>query len=380
MGFGMGMLAGDRRTREARMRQPSVFVRELQPQEGAQLKRIARTAKQFARRQRAQILLASAMGMSAPQIAQVVGTDENQVRRVIHEFNTLGWESLRPRVGGGRPRTVSTTTADRIVAIALACPRNYGVPLNRWSLRRLRRYLLRWRIIGQISVEGLRQVLRRAGASWQRTRTWKTSPDPDYEAKASRVLRLYRAAETGQLARHGCVVVCLDECGPLSLRPWPGSAWAPRKRPWRTRATYHRTSGVRYLLGCYDVGADRLWGRLVEHKDGPTTLAALKGIRARYPRQVGIFLVVDNLSAHFTPQIRAWAAVNRVRLVPTPTYASYLNRIECHFWSYVEFVIRGSDYASHDQLAHATRGYLRHRNSAHRDSRIRILENRRKVA
>jgi hypothetical protein len=55
------------------------------------------------------------------------------------------------------------------------------------------------------------------------------------------------------------------------------------------RATYHRTGGVRYLLASYDVGADRLHGRVVEHKDGPTTLAALKRIRARYPDQVGIF-------------------------------------------------------------------------------------------
>jgi transposase len=376
----MGSLAGDRRIQEATMRQPSVFVRELRPQEGAQLKRVARTAKQFARRQRAQILLASASGMSAPQIAAVVRTDTNQVRRVIHEFNTLGMDSLRPRAGGGRPPRIDQPTRDRVVAIALACPRVYGEPLNRWSLRRLRRYLLRRRILRHISVEGLRQVLRRAGASWQRTRTWKSSPDPDYEAKASRILRLYRAAEAGRAARHGVVVVCLDECGPLSLRPWPGSAWTPRKRPWRTRATYRRPHGVRYLLGSYDVGADWLGGRLVEHKDGPTTLRALKRIRARYPGQVGIFVVLDNLSAHFTPQIRTWARANRVRLVPTPTYASHLNRIECHFWAYVEFVIRGSDYASHDQLAQATRGYLRHRNSAHRDSRIRILENRRKVA
>lgn len=363
------------------MRQPSVFVRELQPQEGAQLRRISRTASQFARRQRAQILLASATGMSAPQIAVVVGTDENQVRRVIHEFNTLGWESLRPFVGaGGRPRVIDQPTRDRVVAIALACPRNYGVPLNRWSLRRLRRYLVRRRIVRQLSVEGLRQILRAAGVTWQRTRTWKRSPDPDYEAKASRVLRLYRAAEAGRTARHGVVVVCLDECGPLGLRPWPGSAWAPSGRPWRTRATYHRNSGVRYLLANYDVGADRLAGRMVEHKDGPTVLAALKRIRRRYPHTVGVFVVMDNLSAHFTPQIRAWAHAHRVRLVPTPTYASYLNRIECHFWAYVEFVIRGSDYTSHDQLAQATRGYLRHRNSTHRNSRIRILENRRKVA
>lgn len=91
-------------------------------------------------------------------------------------------------------------------------------------------------------------------------------------------------------------------------------------------------------------------------------------------------MVLDNLSAHFTPRIRAWAGANRVRLVPTPTYASYLNRIECHFWAFVEFVIRGSDYASHDELAQAIRGFLRPRNRTHRDSRIRILENRRKVA
>ncbi len=165
------------------MRQPSVFVRELRPQEGAQLKRIARTAKQFARRQRAQILLASASGMSAPQIAAVVRSDENQVRRVIHEFNTLGMESLRPFVGGGRPRMIDQPTRDRVVAIALACPRCYGEPLGRWSLRRLRRYLPRRRIVRQLSVEGLRQILHAAGVSWQRTRTWKASPDPDYEAK-----------------------------------------------------------------------------------------------------------------------------------------------------------------------------------------------------
>ena len=84
---------------------------------------------------------------------------------------------------------------------------------------------------------------------------------------------------------------------------------------------------------------------------------------------------MDNLSAHWTPEIRGWARAHRVRLVPVPTYASYLNRIECHFWAYVEFVVRGSDYASHDQLADTTRAYLRYRNAARHDSPIRIQEN-----
>ena len=33
------------------------------------------------------------------------------------------------------------------------------------------------------------------------------------------------------------------------------------KRPARQRATYKKNKGVRKLLGAYDVGADRLWGR-----------------------------------------------------------------------------------------------------------------------
>jgi DNA-directed RNA polymerase specialized sigma24 family protein len=80
------MLAPGSLTKEVALRRPSVLVRELWPAGGAELKRIARTATHVARRQRAQILLASATGIGAAQIAQVVGSDETQVHRIIHEF------------------------------------------------------------------------------------------------------------------------------------------------------------------------------------------------------------------------------------------------------------------------------------------------------
>ncbi len=360
------------------MRKPSVFVRQLGPEEGQRLQRVSRTSKRFATRQRAAILLASASEMSPAQIARALGTEENQVRRVIHEFNERGFDSLRPRVGGGRPRRVDQATRDRIVAIALARPRDAGEALTRWSLRRLRRHLIRRGICREISVEGLRQILRGAGLTYQRSRTWKASPDPDYEAKAARILRLYRAAEQGRLK--DAVVVCFDECGPISLRPWPGSAWAPMTRPARTRATYRRPHGVSYLFGAFDVGADHLSGCLTRCKDASQVLRFLGRIRARYPVPVRIHLVMDNLSTHWTREIRRFARGNRMSLVPLPTYASYLNRIECHFFAYREFVINGSDYPDHQTLAATTRAYLRQRNRDHRAGRIRELENRRKVA
>ena len=64
-------------------RPASVFVRELSPEEALRLRRISRQSKVFALRQRAQILLASDARSSAPEIARVLQTDENQVRRVI---------------------------------------------------------------------------------------------------------------------------------------------------------------------------------------------------------------------------------------------------------------------------------------------------------
>lgn len=359
-------------------RPASVFVRDLSEDEAVKLRRISRQSKVFALRQRAQVVLASASRSSAPQIAQVLQTDENQVRRVISEFNADGMESLRPPTGGGRPRRIDDTARDKIRDVALARPCDLGEPGTRWSLTTLRRYLVRQRIVNAVSKEHLRRVLQTLGITAQRTRTWKWSNDPLYEEKKGWVLAAYKGAEAGTIDG---VVVSFDECGPISLKPQAGSGWFPRGRPGRLRATYNRHSGTRKLMGAYDVGADRFWGHLEDRRvTGDVTLEFLKTIRRRYPAETTVYIVMDNLSAHWTPAIRTWAVENNVGLLPTPTNASYLNRIECHFWAYAEFVIKGSDYATWDEFDKASRAYIRRRNRDHHDPRIIELEHRRKVA
>lgn len=359
-------------------RPPSIFVRNLTEDEAARLRRMSRQSKVFALRQRAQILLASDSGAAAPQIAQVLQTDENQVRRVINEFNADGMASLRPPTGGGHPRRIDDATRERIRDIALARPGDLGEPGTRWSLTTLRRYLIRHRIVAALSKEHLRRLLNRMGITAQRTRTWKQSNDPLYEQKKAWVRAAYRGAEAGTLDG---VVVSFDECGPISLKPHAGRGWFARKRPARQRATYHRHHGTRKLLGAYDVGADRLWGHLEARRvTAEVVLEFLKDIRRRYPPDITVYIVMDNLSAHWTAEIRQWAATNNVGLLPTPTNASHLNRIECHFWAYVEFVINGSDYPDWTTFSKATQAYIRRRNRDHHDPRIRELEHRRKVA
>jgi hypothetical protein len=143
---------------------------------------------------------------------------------------------------------------------------------------------------------------------------------------------------------------------------------------------YIRRGGVGYFFGAYEVHADLLFGGYRLAKTTTEVLAFYQSIRRRYPPQQCIYLVNDKLSLHCTHQIRAWAEAHNVELVATPTSASYLNRIECHFQPLREFVLNAADYANHTEVATALRRYLRRRNTDHHASRIRRLESRSRVA
>jgi transposase len=344
---------------EVVMRPPSVFVRELAPFEGQRLKRMSKRAKHEATRQRAMILLASATLMSPAEIARMLFTDESHVRKVIHEFNERGLESLRPRYRGGRPRRITSDDQQRIVAVAGARPDTFGVPCTRWSLRKLSEYLAAQGLV--VSRSHLGRLLAEAGLSFQRTRSWKASPDPEFERKAARILALYARPPAD-----GSVVISFDEMGPISLRPQHGRGWALQGRPERHRATYSRRHGIRYLIGALDVHADYLRARLRPGHDGASTLTFMRQVRAAYPTTRRIYWIQDNLSCHWTPAIRSWAENNNVELVPTPTYASYLNRIESHFGAISEFVVKNADYLDWDACTHAMAQHIRYRNEPER--------------
>jgi len=166
-------------------------------------------------------------------------------------------------------------------------------------------------------------------------------------------------------------VISVDEFGPLEVRPQPGTTWAREKHPRRRRATYRRPHGVTFFMGAYDLGKDELFGRSSNRKRHTEFLAFLRWLRGRYPATDTLHLILDNLSTHTHPKVRRWARRNRIRLVFTPTNASWLNPIESHFGGLSEFVIKGSDYDGRSSLRYAIRSYLRWRNANPNDDRLR---------
>jgi transposase len=302
------------------------------------------------------IIMASASGTAVPAIARLVAAHEDTVRDVIHAFNQRGLAALDPQWAGGRPRLISHDDEAFIVATAMTRPVKLGRPFTRWSLRKLADYLAaspRRRV--RIGRERLRQILGHHGISFQRTRTWKQSTDPDFDAKLDRIEEV--------IARFPDRCFAFDQFGPLSIRPHHGASWARATRPDRLPATYRRTHGIRYFHGCYSLGDDHLWGVLRRRKGGDHSLAAFRCLRAARPDGAPIYVICDNLSANTTPAIRTWAARNKVELCLTPTYASWANPIEAQFGPLRTFTMSNSNYPNHTVLARALHAYLRWRNA-----------------
>ncbi|MCI3275180.1 IS630 family transposase [Streptomyces sp. 7R015] len=332
-------------------------MRRLTDQEGQKLQQIVcRGSTSSVRYRRAMMLLASAGGNRVPVIAQLVQADEDTVREVIHRFNENGLACLNPRWAGVRPRLLKPDDEDFVVQTATTRPTKLGQPFTRWSIRKLATYLRRvhGRVI-RIGREAVRCLLRCRGITFQRTKTWKESPDPDRDAELDRIEQV--------LERFPDRVFAFDEFGPLGIRPTGGSCCAEQGKPNRLSAAYHRTHGVTYFHGCYSVGDDRLWGVNRRRKRTAPSLAALKSIRAARPDGAPIYVILDNLSAHTGAGIRRWAKKNRAELCFTPTYASRANPMEAHFGPLRQFTLANSNHRSHPARTQALHRYLSWRNA-----------------
>jgi transposase len=366
-----------------------VQVREISNDEGNRLLKIVRRGSgSVVTWRRAQMVLLSAQGMDAPAIAEVTFTSPDRVRDVIHNFNADGFDSLRPRYGGGRPPKFSLPQRQEIKKVALSRPADRGLPFSTWSLPKLAEVLVAEGVVDDISHEGLRLLLREEGVSFQAVKTWKTSTDPDYEVKKNRVLELYAIADGTAEPGPGdpTVVICMDEFGPLNLQPHPGRQWAPRAagkgnpdapRRRRRRATYKRPHGVRHLLAGYDLSSDKLYGHVTKRKGRTEFLAFCRYLRSLHPAEVRIAIVLDNFSPHLTTKtdtrVGDWAAANNVELAYVPFYGSWLNRIEAQFTALRYFALDGTDHNSHADQASMIRRYIAWRNRNAHNKQLRHI-------
>jgi hypothetical protein len=181
---------------------------------------------------------------------------------------------------------------------------------------------------------------------------------PRVSGQKKRILALY-----AQRPKHG-VVVCYDQLGPLELRPLAGMCWARRRHPQRHRATFTRKQGTEQLHGFYDLHADCLVGRVRKRKTARDIAACFAQLRACYPVQLRLYVVMDNLSANRRAAEDFFPGQN-MEAVYLPTEASWLNAIESEFTALHAATLKNSDDRDHLMRRRRLYRYLRWRNRQH---------------
>ncbi len=239
-------------------------------------------------------------------------------------------------------------------AIACELPATHGLPLGRFSRTELHRLVLE-RGLTDASASTIWRWLREdAIKPWQQ-RSWLFVRDPDFRAKAARVLDLYDRRFEGRRLRPDELVISADEKSQLqalarrhqSLAPAPGRAM-------RTEFDYSRGGTLAYLAA-WDVHHARVFGRC-EAKTGIEPFGRLVEqvmISEPYASARTVFWIVDNGSSHAGRKSieRLEGAFENLRLIHLPIHASWLNQIEIYFSILQRKALTPNDFDNLDALA-----------------------------
>jgi transposase len=164
------------------MNKARTFVRSLTAAERQALEQGRKSADAFTVR-RSQILLASADRMAPADIGRVVGCTAQAVRNAIRAFEADGLGCLTAKSHARKdPGRVWDRAHDEDLRDLLhRRPREFGQPTSLWTLALVAEVCHRkgW-TPRALSIEAVRQALKRLGVGWKRAKAWITSPDPAY--------------------------------------------------------------------------------------------------------------------------------------------------------------------------------------------------------
>ena len=238
----------------------------------------------------------------------------------------------------------------QVKALACELPVTLGLPLSRFSVADVAQQARQSGLVATISDSTVwRWLDADAIRPWQH-RCWIFPRDPQFAAKAGRILDLYQRRWQGKLLREDEFVLSTDE--KTSIQAWARihPTLAPRPgEPMRVEHEYVRCGAWAYLAAL-DVHRAKVFGRC-EHKTGIAPFERLVDHvmhQPPYHQARRVFWIMDNGSSHRGARCVARLQAKFPRLVPVhgPVHASWLNQIEIYFSIVQRKVLTPNDFPS----------------------------------
>lgn len=118
------------------------------------------TSKQ---RRRAEAIILYGGGLNVSEIARLLEVHVNTIYQDMKAFDNYGLEAVEQKQKLGTPARITDQQVSEIVKIAKQSPPEIGLPYGRWSLRKLQEYLIKKKIVKEISYRHLARLLQKGG-------------------------------------------------------------------------------------------------------------------------------------------------------------------------------------------------------------------------
>jgi transposase len=312
-------------------------------------------------RGRAQIVLHAARGRSNARIARDTGLHLDTVRTWRRRFVERGLAGLADRKRSGRPPSFTALQVAEVKALACQLPAETGTPLSRWSCPELAHEVVARAIAGSISASTVRRWLADDALKPWQYRSWIFMRDPDFRAKAARVMDLYARTWQGEPLGDNEYVISADEKTSIQARCRCHPTLAPGPaRATRVNHEYARGGALAYLAA-YDVHQARVFGRCEPTTGIVPFMNLVEQVMTQEPYASArrVFWIVDNGSSH-----RGKTAIDRLTsrfpntvMVHTPVHASWTNQIEIFFSIVQRKVVSPNDFADLNEVRNRLRAF-----------------------
>src|ERR671913_1412044 len=306
-----------------------------------------------------------AAGKSFSTITAAVCCYPDYVSRWKQRFEAERLAGLNARYRG-QPATVRTPALEaRVLAKTRQRPTDGS---THWTTRKL------GKVLG-ISHMLVARIWRRAGYQPHRFERYMLSDDPQFEQKAADVIGLYLNPP------EHAVVVAVDEKTAIQAldRLDPVLPLSPGRAE-RHGFEYYR-HGTLSLYAALNTQTGEVVGRTAPRHTSAEFVGCLQTVVDTQPRRRELHIIVDNLSAHKTQQVRTFLVTHpSVHLHYTPTYSSWLNQVELWFSKIERDVTARGIFTSVTDLRRKLMRYIKHYNKTATPIRWAYADPSRRIA
>lgn len=316
----------------------------------------------IARRVKAILLLGE--GASLRKVRAATGLNLRHIVKWRERFAAHGVEGMVDQPRPGRPKRLSVARQERILRDTVRVKPPGG--RSHWTSRLLgRRH--------GVSFDTVQKIWRAAGLKPQRQGTYMASSDPQFAAKAKRVIGLYLQPP------HEAAVFCVDEKSAIQALDRVQPLLPLRPGAAERRGFEYVRHGTCSLYAALEVATGKVLGRCRKRHRSLELCEFLSTVVEGRPEKQ-IHIILDNLSAHKTETVQTWLKAHpAVHLHYTPTYSSWLNQVEIWFGMITSQCIRRGTFTSVRDLTRRIDSYIQNYNRhaipftwTYRDLRKRI--------